>query len=143
MITASDKKWIVPAIGAMLVWGFWAFLPKIALNTLQPHSIIFYESLGNFCVSVPILFYLRFRLQFQVKIVALVGMSSALTALAILAYFVALHNGPVAVVVTMTAMYPVLCLVLARVFLKEKLNRTQFAAIAMSVVALLLLVWPA
>ncbi len=143
MITASDKKWIFPAIGAMLVWGFWAFLPKLALQTLQPHSIIFYEAVGNFLVAMPILAYLRFRLHFEKKIVALVGLSSALTALAILAYFIALHNGPVAVVVTMTAMYPVLCLVLARVFLKEKLNRTQFAAIAMSVVALLLLVWPA
>ena len=125
MITASDKRWIVPAIGAMVVWGFWAFLPKLALQSLQPHSVIFYESLGNFCVSLPILFHLHFRLPFQKKIVALVGMSSALTALAILSYFIALHNGPVAVVVTMTAMYPVLCLVLAHVFLKEKLNRTQ------------------
>ncbi|HYD17371.1 MAG TPA: EamA family transporter, partial [Patescibacteria group bacterium] len=103
MITRADKTWILPALGAMLVWGFWAFLPKIALQTLPPYSIIFYEALGNFLVVIPILFHLRFKVHFEAKVVLMVGMSSALTALAILSYFIALHNGPVAVVVTLTA----------------------------------------
>jgi transporter family protein len=138
----ADRGWLPYALGALFVWGLWAFLPKIALNSMQPHSVIFYESFGNLCVSIPILiFRLRLKLQRDKMALLITGSSSVLTVCAILSYFYALKHGPVAVVVTMTAMYPIISLILARLFLHERVNKVQLLAIAMAMASILLLAW--
>ncbi|MDE1153710.1 MAG: DMT family transporter [Micavibrio sp.] len=137
-----EKHWLVPTVGALLVWGFWAFLPKMALQSMQPHSVIMYESLGNMLVALPILVHQRFRLQVNKRGIFIVGITSVLTVFAILSYFYALRHGTVSVVVTLTAMYPVIALVLAGVVLKERLNRIQYFAVFLAMVAILLLAIP-
>jgi bacterial/archaeal transporter family protein len=140
---SSGRIWLVPALAAMLVWGLWAFLPKIALQSMQPHSVIFYEAFGSLCVSMPVLiFHLKGKLQKDVRALGIISASSALTVIAIMCYFYALKHGPVAVVVTMTAMYPVISLVLARIFFKERLNKIQLAAVGMAMLSIVLLAWP-
>lgn len=141
-MTRSEHAWVLPAIAALVVWGFWAFLPKLALQSLPPHNVIFYESLGNFIITVPILFLLRFKVEFEKKTVAQIAGTAALTVCAILCYFLALRHGPVAVIATMTALYPIICLILARVFLKERVNGKQIVAIIMAMCSILLLALP-
>jgi len=131
--------WLLPALAALFIWGFWAFLPKLALQSLDPHSVIFYESFGNMLVALPIMFHLKFKFQKDRKAVSMLAGSAVLTVLAILAYFYALKTGPVAVIVTLTALYPVISVILARIVLKEKLNKIQIAAVLMAVAAMLLL----
>lgn len=141
-MTAKSRRrnlWLLPALAALFIWGFWAFLPKLALQSLDPHSVIFYESFGNMLVALPIMFHLKFRLQKDRKAISMLGGSAVLTVLAILAYFYALKTGPVAVIVTLTALYPVISVILARIVLKEKLNKVQIAAVLMAVSAMLLL----
>ena len=140
MTNTDGKSWLPPALGALFVWGLWAFLPKIALQNMHPHSVIFYEAFGNLCVSLPVLvFFLKFKLQKDKFAIAITGGSSVLTVGAIISYFFALQNGPVAVIVTMTAMYPVICLILAAVFLHERINKIQFLAVLMAMASILLL----
>lgn len=126
-------------MGTLLAWGFWAFLPKLALQSMQPHSVIFYEALGNLFVAVPVLVYLRGRMVWHGRSVGVSLTISVMTAATFLLYFFALQNGPVPAIVTLTAMYPVVMILLARVFLKEKLNPVQWLAVALAVVAAFLL----
>ena len=138
----AEKHWLLPAVGALLVWGFWAFLPKMALQTLQPHSVIMYESFGNMLVALPILVQQRFKLEWNRRGVSIVAASSILTVCAILSYFYALHHGPVSIIVTLSAMYPIISLVLAGIFLHERLNKIQYAAVVAAMLSVLLLAWP-
>lgn len=138
----ADKPWLPPTLAALGVWGVWAFLPKMALQTLPPHNVIFYESIGNFIVTIPVLIWLKFKLSGDRRTVSFIAMTSVLTVCAILSYFTALSKGPVAVIATMTAMYPVISLILARVILKERVNKRQMVAIAMAVCSILLLAMP-
>lgn len=143
MTGSRGRIWLLPAIAAMFVWGLWAFLPKLALQTMQPHSVIFYEAFGSLCISMPVLFfYLKGKLQKDVRALSIISLSSALTVTAIMCYFYALQTGPVAVVVTMTAMYPVISLVLAWIFFKERINKVQMIAVLMAMASILLLAWP-
>jgi len=142
VVAQVEKHWLVPTLGALLVWGFWAFLPKMALQSMQPHSVIFYESIGNMLIALPVLAQQRFRLQVHKRGIFIVAATSVLTVFAILSYFYALHAGQVAVVVTLTAMYPVIALVLAGVVLKERLNRVQYFAVFLAMMAILLLALP-
>ncbi|HRJ65519.1 MAG TPA: DMT family transporter [Alphaproteobacteria bacterium] len=132
-------RWLWLALGALFAWGFWAFLPKLALQSMPPHSVIFYEALGNLLVAVPVFIYLRGRLKWHGRTVPMAAFISAITVGAFLMYFFALKNGPVATIVTLTALYPVVVILLARVFLKEKLNRLQWLAVALAVAAAVLL----
>lgn len=137
-----EKHWLLPTLGALLVWGFWAFLPKMAMQTLQPHSVIMYESLGNLIITLPILVHQKFRLQVHKRSIFIVGSTSILTVFAILSYFYALKQGPVGVIVTLTAMYPVISLILAGVVLKERLNKIQYLAVFLAMASILILAWP-
>lgn len=138
-LAPSPTRWIWLAVGALVAWGFWSFLPKLALQTMSPHSVIFYESLGNMIIAIPIFFILRGRLVRSRLGISISAFASVLTVSAFLLYFFALHHGPVATVVTLTAMYPIVVLIMARVFLKEKLNRVQMLSVAMAVGSVYLL----
>lgn len=136
---AGTPRWLWLALGALLAWGFWSFLPKLALQSMPPHSVIFYEALGNLLVSIPVLIYLRGKLMWHNRTVPMAAFMSGITVCAFLMYFFALKNGPVATIVTLTALYPVVVILLARIFLKEKLNRLQWLAVALAVAAAVLL----
>ncbi|MFN7112861.1 MAG: EamA family transporter [Alphaproteobacteria bacterium] len=139
MPAPRTPSWLWLAIGTLFAWGFWAFLPKLALQSMQPHSVIFYEALGNLFVSVPVFLYLRGRLMWHRRSVPMAALISVMTVGAFMMYFFALKSGPVATIVTLTALYPVVAILLARVFLKEKLNRLQWLAVGCALCAALLL----
>ncbi len=126
-------------LAALVLWGFWAFLPKLAMQSLPPHSVIFYEALGGLFVTMPLLFFIKGELVRDKKGISIVACGSSLSIIAILCYYTALRLGPVATVSTITAMYPVVGVALARIFLKEKMNRVQLLAAVMAMVAIYLL----
>lgn len=136
---ARVPRWLWLSFGTLVAWGFWAFLPKLALQSMPPSSVIFYEALGNLIIAIPVFLYLRGRLAWHGRSVSLAALMSGMTVFAFLMYFFALKAGPVATIVTLTALYPVVVILLARVFLKEKLNRLQWLAVGMAVCAAVLL----
>lgn len=138
-LAPSATRWIWLAIGALVAWGFWSFLPKLALQSMKPHSVVFYESLGNLITAIPVFILLRGRLIRSRIGISISAFVSVMTVGAFLLYFFALHHGPVATVVTVTALYPIIVLLMARIFLKEKLNRIQMAAVALAVCSIYLL----
>ena len=135
----ETKKWIIPAIGTMFAWGFWAFIPKLALQSMQPISVIFYEAVGSILVITPVIIYLRGKIRFEKRGVGLTFLSATIYAAAALAFLYAMKTGPVAVIVTLTAMYPFVTVVTARLILKEKMNRHQLIAVALALVSIYLM----
>jgi drug/metabolite transporter (DMT)-like permease len=130
-----------PPFAALILWGFWAFLPKMAMkdNSMQPHSVIFFEALGGTFVTIPMMLSLQGKLKRDKRGVSIIACGSSLSIIAILCYYTALRLGPVATVSTITAMYPIVGIALARIFLKEKMNRLQFLAAAMAMASIYLL----
>lgn len=126
-------------LAALVLWGFWAFLPKLAMQGLPPHSVIFYEAMGGLIVTLPLLFFIQGRLVRDVRGIGIVACGSSISLVAILCYYSALKIGPVATVTTISAMYPAVGIALARIFLKEKMNRMQWLAAALAMLAIYLL----
>ncbi|MBU6474602.1 MAG: DMT family transporter [Alphaproteobacteria bacterium] len=126
-------------LAALVLWGIWAFLPKLAMQSMQPHSILFYESFGGAMAVLPLLFFNKGGLVRDKKGVSLLFCGSCLSITGILCYYTALKAGSVATVTTVTAMYPVVVMALARIFLREELNRWQWLAAALAMVSVYLL----
>jgi bacterial/archaeal transporter family protein len=134
----TTPGWILPTLGALLVWGFWGFLPKIATTYIDPKSALVYEALGGLVVGAIALASLHFQLDFHPKgfglalITGMLGLSGAFF------FLFALTKGPVALVATISALYPVISVLLAFFVLHEPLTIRQGVGIAIAVLAMIL-----
>jgi drug/metabolite transporter (DMT)-like permease len=135
----AEMKALLAPLAALVLWGFWAFLPKLAMQSMSAPAVTFYEGVGSLLVALPLLFFIRGKLIRNAKAIGLVVCASSLSVIAILCYYAALKIGPVATVSTITAMYPIVGIALARVFLGEKMNALQFIAAAMAMLSVYLL----
>ncbi len=144
--TASDqnepvRSWLFPALGSLVMWGVWAFLPKVMLiNGMSPAQALFFEAIGNIIVILPIMIKTRMKIDYDRRSILLMFMSTSLTTCAVFAYYYALKTGPVSIVGAMTALYPVVTVMLARTILKEPIKSRQVAALLLAILAVVFLV---
>jgi transporter family protein len=134
------KEWAVYSLMALVVWGFWGFLPKVAVNSLDPKTAFIYEVMGGVATGVIVFFIFKPELGG----VALAGViPSVLTGVAgyigLLCFLYALRGGKVSVIAPLTALYPVVSLALAIIFLKEKVSPVQITGIILAVVSVFLI----
>lgn len=132
------SAWLVFSLAALVLWSLWGFLPKLATAYLSPSSILIYEMIGSILVGVLVLSSLHFRLEFHPKGMlygVLTGMAGLLGSLA---FLFAVREGQLAVVVTLTALYPVVVIALSFFLLDEPITLKQGISIFLASVAILL-----
>ncbi len=120
--------WVLPSLGALCLWAGWAFLPKLAVLGAEPVTVLVCEAVGN-CVIALILFTTQgVRLQKSMTALKFATLPGFISMGAALCYIHALKIGPVSLISVLTALYPVVTVLLARVILKEKMTPVQIAA---------------
>jgi transporter family protein len=132
------QAWVLPAAVAFLCWGVWAFLPKLTTRYLDPASAVVYEALGGVVVALVVLAALGPRLGADPRGIGLAVATGVLGVGGALAYLYAVTRGPVTLIATATALYPVLAIALAAVFLHEPVGARQWLGIVLALVALAL-----
>ncbi len=131
------EGWFIYASIALILWGLWGFFPKIAGYYVDPVSILIYEIAGTIFVGVAIL-SLGFRPEVS-GIGALFGFLTGITlTLGSLFFLMALSKGKASVVVTMTALYPLITIVLAVLVLDERLTLRQGLGMLLALTAMIL-----
>lgn len=133
------KDWLFFSLLALLAWGFWAFLPKLALIWLDPKSAFVYETIGAALTGALVFFILRPEMGTEMAGVVPSLLTGAAGCLGILCFLYAIRAGKVSVVAPLTALYPVVSLALALVFFREKLSLTQIAGVAFAALSVILL----
>jgi len=133
------KEWLMPTLGAVICWAGWAFLPKIALQRLDPKSILIYEVLGGLTIGFLVLANINYKLELDLEASSIAFASGALNILGVFCYLQAIAKGKVALVSTISALYPLLVIILAMFFLQESLTSKQFLGAAFGIVAITLL----
>ncbi len=137
-------RWFVYCVLTMLLWGGWAVLPK-ALTTSSYQQLAF-STLG----LLPVMATLLARGKLRAAERAMNGaerrpagaicafVAGLLAAIGNIAYYAAVgaEGGKVSVVAPLTALYPLLTVLLAMVFLGERPNRVQAAGIAIAAAAI-------
>lgn len=133
----------VLSLFTILLWGLWGFFGKIALSKgMSPLSIFGAEAfLGFLCaVCLTVACLVRKQLNPWELPWNLFGLlSGAGLAIGLLLYYLALTSGRATVVVPLTALYPAVAVILSYIFLKERPDTTQWVGIALSIVAVLLI----
>ena len=132
------QTWITPTCGAFMLWGLWSFIPKITTQYINPRSAIIYEVFGAILIAAIVLFSLNFRLDTHPKGVALAITTGMLGFLGALFFLMAVSKGPVTLVATLSALYPIVSILLAIVFLHEALTIRQGVGVGLAILAMVL-----
>lgn len=134
------KEWMWPTFGAFLVWGFWGFLPKLTTRYIDPKSAIVYEVLGAMVLGAIALFQLNFQLDVNAKGIALALTTGMLGFMGAFFFLSAVSKGSVTFVVTLSALYPIVSIFLATIFLHETTTVKQGVGIFLALVSVVLIV---
>ncbi|MBI5559093.1 MAG: EamA family transporter [Deltaproteobacteria bacterium] len=133
-------NWLLSAILAMFIYGFWGFFPKIAVSYISPQSALVYEVIGAILVGLITLFFIDFRLELQPKGVLFAILTGIAGMTGTLFFFAAAQKGKISVVVSLTALYPLISVLLAVIFLREPLTVKEICGLILAFGAIMLLV---
>jgi len=132
------KAWLLPASMTMICWGIWGFIPKITTRYINPLSASVFEGLGSAIFAIIILFSLSFKPEIHPKGVSLAFITGLLGMLGALFYLFAMPKGKVSVIATMTALNPIITIVLAYFILKEPITLKEGIGMVFAFIAIVL-----
>lgn len=135
------QPWFFWALLAVLCWGGWAVLGKAIGDALSPAQSQAYSTLGILPVAGVLLWMTKSpALWLSKRHVGIAFAAGLFACLGNLAYYDALNRGGrAATVMPLTALYPLVTVLLAGAFLRERLNRVQILGIFTSLASIYLL----
>ena len=132
-------SWFIWTILAMVTFGAWGFFPKLAVNYINPQSALIYQVIGGLLVGIIGLAMINFKPETHpmgILYALLTGISGVLGTLF---YYAAASRGQISIVVSLTALYPLITIMLAIIFLHETLVLKQVIGLGFAVAAIVLL----
>ena len=133
------KTWLVYSLLTFFCWGFSVFLPKFALQRINPKTACVFQGFGYWIIISAVLIHAKFKLDMNFKGTGIAMLSGAIGMIGALSFLYALSKGKASVVVILTALYPMLTLILSFIILKEKISLTQGIGILLALIAVVLL----
>lgn len=136
----ADKILYLFALIVFLGWGLSVFADKLATNKLGNRSII--PVVISFIPSLLVLFFFLFfseRLGFNKEGVFWITVSTFLNDIAIIFYYLLFVKSEVTWAVPITALYPLLPVILGVIILNEELTLTRVMGIGLSLLAIVFL----
>jgi drug/metabolite transporter (DMT)-like permease len=137
-VAVRPPAWLAWTVAALLSWGVWAVLAKVLGDALTAEQSQAISTLGLVPILVPLAWSGGRRLRAasrQGLAVAVLG--GIITCLGNIAYYAAVARGEkVATVASITAIAPLVTVLLAVAVLREAINGVQLVGIALSLVAI-------
>jgi transporter family protein len=131
--------WLPPTLLALLLWGLWGFLSKLANAYVKPTDAYLFSVMGILLAGIVIALLTRFRPGGDWRGIAFGLVSGLVMSFGAYFFYMALSRGSSAVIVTATALYPLVTLLLSYVILHEPLSPRQLVGIGLAVGAIVLL----
>lgn len=132
-------NWLPATLGSLVLFGLWAFFPKLAVAYLDYRSALIYYTIGSLLVALVVLFTLKMQPDFHPRSSIFAVLSGVAGLAGTLCFFAAASRGRISLVVCVTALYPLITIILAAIFLKEPLTIKQLTGMACAIVAILLM----
>lgn len=133
------NSWFIWTLLAMVTFGAWGFFPKLAVNYISPQSALIYQVLGGLLVGIVGLAMLKFKPETHPAGILYAALTGITGVLGTLFYYAAASRGQISVVVSLTALYPLITILLAIIFLHETLVLKQVVGLCFAIAAIILL----
>ena len=133
-------SWILFAAVALVFWGVSGVTQKLATNRISSELSFLWFAYAMMAISLVLMATATLNWHVQGRIFWLAVAGGTLNGLGALTSFKALESGGKAsVVIALIALFPLVTVALAVVFLHEKLTLVQGAGIALAIIAAILL----
>lgn len=131
----SSASWFAPAVFAAILWGVVGVLQKLGSNRIGAGSLLIWVTAG-YIVALPLLLLHGSLTGFNARSGLIGAAAGVVNGLGTWLLFASLERGARAsVAIPLTALYPVVTLVLAVVILSEHLSAREWIGVALAVVA--------
>jgi uncharacterized membrane protein len=138
-----DYRFLLFAGLTILLWGFWGFFGKLALEkNMAPTSVFLAEVLTSAVCAVPVLLILWRKPEaasLDTSWNVFGEASGAGLALGLLCYYLALEKSPASVLVPLTAIYPAVFVLLSHALLRARPNFFQWVGVVLVIIGAILL----
>ncbi len=144
-ISRKLPLWLLWSILTIVLWGAWGFVSKVASNGVDVYVNQLLYTVGLIPLMVFVAWTVRKHSPREDAATRRKGifwafLTGILGGLGNLAFFQALvKGGEASIVAPVTALFPMVTVLLAVLFLKERLGRTQWIGLALAFVAIYLL----
>ncbi|MEN8136481.1 MAG: EamA family transporter [Thermodesulfobacteriota bacterium] len=132
-------NWLPATLASLVLFGLWGFFPKLAMAHLDSRSALIYHAIGSLLVALVVLFTLKMQPAFHPRASLFAVLTGVAGFAGTLCFFAAASRGRISLVVSITALYPLITILLAAIFLKEPLTIKQLSGMACAIVAILLM----
>lgn len=131
--------WLRYALACMVLWGLWGILAKAAAGRMPAGDEQVLFTLGSVPVALAAWWRLGGKLELDRVGAGLGVLNGVCSAVGLVAYYGAMARGPASIVGSVTALFPLLTVLLAAAFLRERINRIQAAGVVLALAAIVLL----
>jgi len=137
----GDEKmnWLILSLVAMVCWGFWGLLTKVAFNHLNWHQVFIITSIVTISASLSLYFYFKPIINARSPGFSYAIFAGVMGSIALIAFNAALANGKASIIVPLTALYPAVTAVLSYILLNERTTLLQSLGIILAIIAILLI----
>lgn len=128
-----DARALLLVVLTVVLWGAWGFLGKLALqHHMTPVNLFLAEAIvGAFCAML-LAFRVFARPEAQPGHWNAYGVASgAAMAVGLATYYLALERAPASAVVPLTAVYPLVTVLLSHALLHERIGLSQWIGVAL------------
>ena len=133
------KTWYLYSVLTVVTWGLWGLLSKLASNYAKPKQALIFQTAGVLAFGLVVLMIEKFKIEWSVPGFSWAALGWFLAFVGFLTFFAALEQGKASTVVTLSALYPLVTIVLSITLLHEKLSTRQGVGIVLALIASALL----
>ena len=131
--------WLPATLLSLFSFGLWGLFTKLAVVHIDSKSALIYQTIGVVIIGMIALSSMSFKPATDAKGLSYAILTGIAYGIGCLFYFIAASKGKIITVVTLTALYPLITIVLAYFLLKESVNLKQCLGIILAFVAILLM----
>ncbi len=134
------QAWLIYSIISLLLWGVWGIILKYSNNFYNTVTTYYLSTIGSFATAT--ILTLTMKNDFNTNPLRHIHFPLIAGFFGTLGYWFmvkALEQGKASIVITITAVYPVITLALSILILYEKLTLTQVIGIVLAVLGIVLM----
>ncbi len=132
------QYWYLPAFLSLVNFGLWGLFAKLSVNYVDSKNALFYQTIGVLIAGLVVFYMMNFKASTNPKGI-IFGLLTGLTyGAGCLFFFFAVTRGNLATIVTLTALYPVITIILSYCILHETISLRQGIATVFALIAMIL-----
>ncbi len=133
------EAWFLFSIATLASWGLWGFFSGLAVENIEPKSALIYEIIGELVIGAVVVSIIGFSISVGTTPILTGIIAGTALLFGMLMFFTALDAGKTSIVVPLTALYPIITIILGYLILNETISTMQGLGMVLALIAAYLL----